>query len=159
MDSPEFKADAMTRAEHNATPIEGVPYGFWETGTEGVLWTVQANWRGPSWRYEDMHYLEDGDHLTIRDAASGQVLFTGKVKLSDELNVQTIATDWFGKPLGYSYKAQVINGRYVHGVQEGVDPALWFEWFMESLDSSRVDFKTQTGEHVARYLATLVMQR
>ena len=102
--------------------ISGIAYGWWETGSEGVHWCVQENWEGEQWSYDDLWTIKNGDHLTIKDRLTGETVFEGLVKLDHKLcEVKT----------GAGYKAQAINGMYVHGVQAtGCTPEEWFRWFM-----------------------------
>lgn len=99
--------------------VEGIAYGWWETGTEGVHWAVQANWKGERWSYDDLHVLQDGDRLQITDTETNAVVFDGAVELDTEA-CKVEGQEW----------GQGVCGFYVHGVQVGVDPERWFGWFM-----------------------------
>lgn len=115
--------------------VEGIPFGHWETGTEGVYWCVQANWDRDSWDYEDMHSIKSGDKLTIWDARK-RVVFDGIVSLRRDLCRYSLPNPLWGRPGCESApkftESQVVCGMFVHGVQEGVNPETWFKWFMET---------------------------
>lgn len=64
--------------------IKGVPQGFFETGTEGVLYAVQdenfINEKG-HYSYEGLHILKPGDHVKVIDKSNGQVWVDSEVEI------------------------------------------------------------------------------
>lgn len=104
--------------------IKGIPIGHWETGTEGILWAVQANWEVKRWSYDDLHVLKNDDHLIIT-AADGTEVFHGVIYLDEQACMHHLTT-----PQGTPYSVQGIQNMIVHGVQRGIDPDVWFGWFM-----------------------------
>jgi len=90
----------------------GKLYGWFETGTEGVIWTVYED--GPP-SYERMHVLENGDRLRIWEIFSGRQVFNGIIRFDTKIGSQALG--------------QVALGLWVHGIQEGYDPDDWARLF------------------------------
>lgn len=108
--------DAMKLA---GKTITGTLEAFWETGTEGIWWSVDEQLpdpENPNYRSRDgLHILKNGDHLVIRDDKK-TVIWEGTI-------------DFDYKTCVVKYGWQAVRGMYVHGVQKGVDPETWFDWF------------------------------
>lgn len=101
--------------------LNGLAYAYWETGTEGVLWSVVENFENEGWSRDDLHILKNGDHLILRDRETGEVVFDGVVNLSRDLCKVT-------GPNGV--EGQGLDGFWVHGVQaDGCTPEEWSRWF------------------------------
>ena len=79
---------------------------FFETGTEGVVWSV-ADQRLPG--YDGLWPLQFGDHLDVLDA-NGETLWQGIIKL--EYDNRRVAL----------HNQQEVLGYWVHGLQDGADP-------------------------------------
>lgn len=83
-----------------AKVVEGLLFPFAETGTEGHLWALQANYLGKSWSYNDLYVLEDGDELTIYNPGKEQI-WSGKIQLipnpnylKDNIHYRPTNFDW-----------------------------------------------------------------
>ncbi len=100
--------------------ITGTLFAYFETGTEGVLWSVQDEHYPQS--YQGLNVLKKGDQLKIEDP-DGQVVFDGIIDLEYESNLEIHP---FSNP---AWKQQAISGLWVHGVQRGIVPETWMEWF------------------------------
>jgi hypothetical protein len=100
--------------------IYGRLEAFFETGTEGVVWSLH-NPILPG--YYGLVPLNDGDHLSVFDD-SGNVIWQGVIKLEYERNYQQY-------PLNPSHGQQSIFGCWVHGFQSDVDPETWAAWFFD----------------------------
>ena len=99
--------------------ITGLLEGFWETGTEGVLWALEEE---PFKGYEGLHILENGDELTVFNA-DGSVLWKGVIDLEYE-------TGYRNFPLNPQYGQQAALGYWVHGCQRGFAIDDWAYMFM-----------------------------
>jgi hypothetical protein len=94
--------------------IKGILEPFFETGTEGVIWSLQDEKHisadGKEWSYDGLNGLEDGDFLKVfNDAARKKVIWQGEIKLI------------FPPDL-----------RYNRGVQDGVDKEAWTKMFWDA---------------------------
>ncbi|TAL27243.1 MAG: hypothetical protein EPN97_17850 [Alphaproteobacteria bacterium] len=94
-------------------PIRGVAHAFCETGTEGVIWSLQDEKHispdGKQWSYDGLNCLEDGDFLRVfNDAARKDVLWEGEIKLKYPGTLE-----------------------YNRGVQDGVDERSWAKMFFD----------------------------
>jgi len=102
--------------------VEGVLEAFFETGTEGIVWSVV---KGGDFKYENLFTLENGDLLTVfNDASKKDVLWQGEVKLEYENKKRP-------HPLNPEYKKQEVFGRWVNGLQENADPEKWAQMFLD----------------------------
>jgi hypothetical protein len=94
---------------------------FWETGTEGVLWSVRCPYL-PS--YDGDFILKNGDFLTVlNDDCS--VLWAGKIKYEYRRNFVL-----FPNQKDFPGGGQQSVGNYwVHGLQKNLDPDTWADMF------------------------------
>ena len=111
----------MKQIHPGETPIIGVAMGFFETGTEGVRWTVCTHYGAPRRRYENIYELRDGDQLTIFEA-DGSLVFHSVIDFDWQVN-------WCPHRKNPAYGQQAIGPCWVHGVQRGVSPDQWADWF------------------------------
>lgn len=98
--------------------IIGVLEAFHETGSEGIRWAVIDN---GAMGYASLHILEDGDYLFIEDGNKG-IEWEGTVHLDYEMARRPHSFH----PTG---TWQRVNNCTVHGVQSGIEPIKWFDWF------------------------------
>jgi hypothetical protein len=105
---------------HAAVEIRGFLEAYFETGTEGVIWSVlDPGLPG----YDGLHTLEDGDELHVLDGTGG-ILWEGVVRLD---RYTGRLPRWpGGEPV-----QQAVLGLWVHGLQEGMDPEAWGRMFTE----------------------------
>ncbi|MEZ0225833.1 MAG: hypothetical protein ACAH83_14860 [Alphaproteobacteria bacterium] len=92
-------------------PIRGVTHAFCETGTEGVIWSLQdeKHISNGQWSYAGLNCLEDGDFLKVfNDAARKDVLWEGEIKLKYPGTLE-----------------------YNRGIQDGVDERNWAKMFFD----------------------------
>jgi len=101
--------------------IVGVLDPFWETGSEGIHWAVTDN---ELMGYDALNILEDGDYLFIEDGF-GNIDWEGCIDLRKDTNLEPFPYNDRGD------KWQRVNECTVHGLQDGVDPKRWFDWFAE----------------------------
>jgi hypothetical protein len=96
---------------------------FFETGTEGVRWSIYNESIGG---YEGLEVLQDGDILTVYSSDESNVIWEGTVKYEYDRLV---------KPSRYNpeYKQQAIFGMWVNGFQHDLEPAVWARWFFDKL--------------------------
>lgn len=103
--------------------ISGTLEPFFETGSEGILWSVHET-RVPG--YDGLNVLKNGDYLIIleNEANSEKVIWEGVIDLEYETNYRPY-------PMNPQYGQQAINGYWVNGVQRGFNPEKWFELFRQ----------------------------
>lgn len=92
-------------------PIRGVTHAFCETGTEGVIWSLQdeRHISNGQWSYAGLNCLEDGDFLKVfNDVARKVVLWEGEIKLKYPGTLE-----------------------YNRGIQDGVDERSWAKMFFD----------------------------
>lgn len=111
---------------------EGTFCEFFETGTEGVLWVLEASRVSG---YEGLVVLQMGDEIEIYDPV-GNPVYRGVI--SPEHNIKTM-----GRPSGVMQP--VSNGRWVHWIQSGVDPDLWGSWFFKGVYTGTIERKSRPG--------------
>ena len=93
---------------------------FFETGTEGVVWSLDDPGL-PG--YDSLHPLMNGDELRVLDDA-GSTLWEGVVRLDRTTGLLPHYPG--GEPV-----QQAVLGYWVHGLQEGMDPEAWGRLFFE----------------------------
>ena len=99
--------------------IHGELEAFWETGTEGVYWSmIDPSMPG----YDGLWTLKDGDRLCVL-AADDTMLWEGVIQLEYERNWQPYDEE------DTEYGQQAVHGYWVHGLQQDVDPQEWADMF------------------------------
>jgi hypothetical protein len=99
--------------------IEGVLEDFFETGTEGIIWSVlNDDDRG----YDALYPIEEGDHLTIQDQL-GRKLWSGKIRCDYK-------TGWRRYPLNPKHGQPCALGHWIHWTQRGFKPDDWAQYFI-----------------------------
>lgn len=101
--------------------LVGTLDAYFETGTEGVLWSFLDNDKSG---YAGLNVLKNGDYLFVEDG-SGGIDWEGVVLLDIHKNKVPI-------PTNPEYYKQAVLGYWVHGLQHGVEPERWAKWFFES---------------------------
>jgi hypothetical protein len=95
---------------------------YFETGTEGVIWSVVVDgYEG----YDSLLPLKDGDQLKVL-GSDGQLIWSGVVNLEWKRN-------WRLYPMNPAYGQQAVLGLWVHGLQSDVNPEVWARWFLDTL--------------------------
>ena len=98
--------------------IDGELMDFFETGTEGVIWSVQqTDVRG----YAGLHTIKAGDALTVYNE-DGSVRWEGVIEPDYEVG-------WTRFPQNPQHGQQVSCGRWVHWIQRGFTPDEWGDLF------------------------------
>lgn len=103
----------------NENRVVGLLDPFFETGTEGIIWSVVDN---------DLDGigalvpLLDGDYLFVEDL-EGSIIWEGEVQFEYTTNYRQRGYNGCGQ--------QAVLGYWVHGLQEGVEPETWATWFFE----------------------------
>jgi len=104
------------------TSIKGKLEPFFETGTEGVIWSVYEDGKEG---YDALQCLDEGDYLTIFDPADlTKIVWEGNIDLEYERNYHPF-------PMNPQYGQQAIMGMWVHGIQRDVEPDDWGTWFFK----------------------------
>jgi|AntRauTorckE6833_2_1112554.scaffolds.fasta_scaffold31933_1 hypothetical protein len=99
--------------------FQGIPYAYFETGTEGVYWAIiEDNKSG----YDALHLIEEGDVLTIFNK-DGQVIFSDKIFKDTETGKRA-------RGFGSEIEQQTALGLWIHWVQKGWTPDDWATLFL-----------------------------
>ena len=103
------------------TTYKGILIDFFETGCEGLMWTlIQDNMKG----WEAMLDLKEGDHLKVFDAA-GSVLFDDVIKPDWKIG-------WKEYPLNPGHGQPCAQGYWIHWTQSGWQPDAWATLFLHN---------------------------
>lgn len=114
----------------------GVLDGYFETGTEGVIWSLLEDGKVS---YDALYNLKDGDLLTVWEAASGRQVFRGVIKYDWKIGYRPY-------PLNQKFGQQCALGFWVHGIQEGWDPDSWARLFFRQNGSPELRAEVVTAE-------------
>jgi len=99
--------------------IVGVLEAFSDQGTEGICWAIIDNDKtGP----ESLLSVNDGDYLFVEDG-NGGIDWEGTISLRTDTNLEPYPFNDRGDHW------QRVKNCTVHGLQENVEPNVWFEWF------------------------------
>ena len=108
----------------------GSLYGWYETGTEGVVWTLTKDGRFTQ-PYENMAIIEKGDRLKIF-APDNTVLFDDIIRCDTK-------TGWQEYPLNPGHGQPCALGYRIHWTQKGWTPDAWTALFMNHDPSLRAE--------------------
>ena len=106
---------------------------FYETGTEGIIWSVYIENQG----YDGLYGLENGDELTVYTSDRREIIWKGIINLEFERLYQPY-------PTNPQYGQQLIFNRWVHGFQVGLDPYIWAKWFFSELPAALIRNNTDS---------------
>ena len=95
---------------------------FFETGTEGVLWSLYDNDNNG---YKSLHVLKNGDYLKVYNEQQ-QVYWEGEIQLEYKRNYRPY-------PQNPKYGQQEIFGYWIHGLQENIQPEFWAKMFFNEM--------------------------
>jgi len=114
--------------------IKGKLDPFFETGTEGVIWSLFDDTKEG---YDALVILDQGDYLTIFDPDdSTKVVWEGNIDLEYERNYHPY-------PMNPQSGQQAIMGMWVHGIQRNVEPDEWGTWFFKAYPAELI--KSEIG--------------
>lgn len=114
-----IKIDVACERSPPTKVIFGVLEDFFETGTEGVVWSVyDEDERG----YDGLHPIDEGDHLTILDELGHQI-WAGTIRCDRK-------TGWRPFPLNPNDGQPCALGHRVHWTQRGFKPDDWARFFI-----------------------------
>lgn len=102
--------------------LNGTLEAFYETGSEGVLWSLCDD---ENKKYESLHVLKNGDYLKVFDK-NNQVYWEGEIKLEYERNYQSF-------PMNPQYGQQALLGFWIHGLQYNLEPEFWGKMFFDKM--------------------------
>jgi hypothetical protein len=97
----------------------GVLEGWFETGTEGIVWALCEDGKSG---YEAMQIIEKGNHLKVFDD-NGKVVFEGEIDPDEKIG-------WQEYPLNPGHGQPCALGMWVHWTQRGWQPDDWARLFI-----------------------------
>lgn len=103
------------------TTFKGTLYGYFETGTEGTIWTLL---RDGIKGYEAIVDLKKGDHLKVYDT-DDKVVFDGVIEEDYEIG-------YMEYPYNPGYGQPCALGLWIHWTQAGWQPDDWAKLFLHS---------------------------
>ena len=100
--------------------IRGTLEAFFETGTEGIYWSIiEEN----KIEYDSLNLIENGDFLQVyKNKDYKDIYWKGIIKKDFELNREKV-------PSNYSSCRQIAGNYYVHWLQKDCDPRFWSDMF------------------------------
>lgn len=101
-----------------AEKIKGTLNPYFETGTEGVIWSLNEDYKNG---YDALVILEAGDELTVFDNY-GNIEYRGIVTPDYEM---CLTTSRFNP----AHVQPSVGGLWVHWLQSGLEPNLWLSYF------------------------------
>lgn len=100
--------------------IEGVLYDYFETGAEGVMWSLMDD---ENLGREGLHFIEAGDHLTICDPL-GHEKWSGTIRCDRRAG-------WRPYPANPEHGQPAALGCWIHWTQRGFTPDQWARFFVQ----------------------------
>lgn len=97
----------------------GVLEGFFETGSEGIMWCLIEDGKQG---YEGVHFIEEGDRLIVY-GENNKVLFDGDIDCDYQIG-------WTEYPKNPGYGQPCALGYWIHWTQRGWQPDKWAKLFM-----------------------------
>jgi len=91
---------------------------FFETGTEGIVWSLAEDEKQG---YEGLHYIQEGDHLTVF-GENNEIVFDGNIVCDWEIG-------WMEYPLNPGHGQPSALGYWIHWIQAGWEPDNWARLF------------------------------
>lgn len=105
--------------------FEGVLWAWFETGTEGLIWTVlKDSAEEDLTSYDNMLIIESGDHLIVFDTDNTE-LFNGVID-------QDRKVGWQEYPQNPGNGQPCALGCWIHWTQRGWSPDEWAKLFLKN---------------------------
>lgn len=105
----------------NMPQYNGTLYGWFETGTEGVIWILLKDGEEG---YDAFCSIDEGDRITVFNE-DNTILYQGIIDPDEE-------TGWAEYPLNPGNGQQVALGMWVHWIQAGFNPDDWAGLFFHN---------------------------
>ena len=102
--------------------IKGKLESFWETGTEGVIWSLYMDGKEG---YDALYTIKEGDYIKIYDEED-KLMYEGDI-------IEDRFSNWFSYPMNPILGQQAAGCYLVHWVQADVSPDTWCHWFNRTL--------------------------
>lgn len=118
--------------------IKGLLYAWSETGTEGIYWSIQSDYKEKQCSYDNLFVLENGDYLKVFD--ENKLVWEGVIDYDYEVG-------WKPYPRNPDYGQQCVCGMWCHGIQKGVEPEIWAEWFGLTLNKKAKQYLGELDKH------------
>lgn len=110
--------------------IKGKLEAFFETGTEGVIWSIYMDGKEG---YDALYSIKEGDYITIYNEED-KIIYQGDI-------IEDVFSNWYSYPMNPILGQQAAGCYLVHWVQANVDPDKWCEWFNKSLRAEITESK------------------
>lgn len=101
---------------------------FFETGTEGVLWSLYEHGKEG---YEGLQILEEGDYLIVYSSDANHILWSGYIHPDYTINIER-------SPFNPSYSQPSVLGYWCHWLQCALDPKTWAAFFFSELEATLI---------------------
>lgn len=108
--------------------IKGKLDPFFETGTEGVIWSLYEDGKEG---YDGLRPLYNGDYLMVFHPEDDSLVWEGNINFEYERNFRNY-------PTNPEYGQQEVFGFWIHGLQENVSPEDWGTWFFKSYPANLI---------------------
>ncbi len=121
--STDLKIVKKILQKHGWTVIKhykGILFGWFETGTEGTVWTLQENGEKD---YDGLQTIEEGDFLRIYNG-KGKVIFSNFITAD-------LKAGWKEYPKNPGHGQPCALNRWVHWTQKGWKPDNWAMLFLK----------------------------
>ena len=128
------------------TSIVGILDGYFETGTEGAVWSV---YKDGCQGYEGLYTIRDGDRLRVWDPTTGRKVLDEVIKFDHKIGYQPF-------PMNPKFGQQVAFGMYVHGIQTGWDPDEWARLFFRK--EGETVFRAELARKTSREIRDIVVK-
>jgi hypothetical protein len=102
--------------------INGKLEPFFETGTEGILWSLYDDKNNG---YNSLHVIKNGDFLEVINE-NNELYWSGLIMLEYKRRFTSY-------PNNPKYGQQEIFGYWVHGFQEKIEPEYWSKMFFDKM--------------------------
>lgn len=116
--------------------IKGKAYGYFETGTEGTIWSLQQDMplsKEGFMSHEAFIYLKPRDLITL--SIKDRVIFSGYVEYAYSWSLPANMAHYYKKYYEGSKHGQIcLGGFWVHSLPLNVDLAHWYQAFFDNED-------------------------
>jgi len=109
----------VARSTLQPREIHGELQDYFETGTEGVLWSLNDD---ENFGYDALKIIQEGDHLTILDSL-GKEIWSGTIQCDHKSGYRSY-------PMNPKHGQPCALGYWIHWTQKGFKPDDWARFFV-----------------------------